>query len=66
MKFKEMIETLQKTIEKNTKEITPKEEVKEKVIDPIKDETIEVSKEETINQILEILSNVLLIEEKIL
>ena len=56
MKFKEMIETLQKTIEKNTKEITPKEEVKEKVIDPIKDETIEVSKEETINQILEILS----------
>ena len=36
MKFKEMIETLQKTIEKNTKEITPKEEVKEKVIDPIK------------------------------
>lgn len=56
MKFKEMIESLQKTIEKNTKEVTPMEEVQEKVIDPIKDETIEVSKEETINQILEILS----------
>ena len=56
MKFKEIIKTLQKTIEENTKEVTPMKEVQEKVIDPIKDETIEVSKEETINQILEILS----------
>ena len=56
MKFKEIIKTLQKTIEENTKEVTPMEEVQEKVIAPIKDENIEVSKEETINQILEILS----------
>lgn len=60
MNFKEIIETLQKTIKGNTEEKTPKEEIKEeikeKVIAPIKDENIEVSKEETINQILEILS----------
>ena len=35
MKFKEIIKTLQKTIEENTKEVTPMKEVQEKVTDMI-------------------------------